>query len=315
MVARSVLGFVAMLACSSIAIADLTLPWAVGVTEDQKLRAKALLGEGNDLFLEGRFADALERFRGSFAVWEHPGTRFNIARSLIALDRLAEAADELELALAYGAGPLQHNYEQALAYQKLLAKQVGTLVVDCTDPGIVLSLDGHLLAKCPATEQRRVEPGPHQVVGKKPGHLTKSSDVHVYGGKMTRLSMSLVSLERAGTIVHRWPVRVPWIVFGGGVAIASIGGLLQLKSSWDMASYDRAIRSECRVSGCIPDAVDGDLKARARRENQIAIGLFAVGAAGAVVGGAMLYLNRARTVYPTVDVSSGGATIALTGGF
>src|SRR5688500_477505 len=138
MVARSVLGVVAMLACSPIAIADPAPPWAVGVTEAQKVSAKALLDEGNDLFLAGRYADALERFRRSLAVWQHPATRFNIARSLIALDRLAEAADELELALAYGAAPLQHNHEPALAYQKLLAKQVGTLVVDCTDPGIVL---------------------------------------------------------------------------------------------------------------------------------------------------------------------------------
>jgi hypothetical protein len=110
-------------------------------------------------------------------------------------------------------------------------------------------------------------------------------------------------------------VHIPWIVLGGGVAVAGVGGLFQLKASWDMESYNAAVRRECRVTGCTPGDVDAGLESRARRENQIAIGMFAVGATAAIVGGAMLYLNRARTVYPTIDVSASGASVAVTGGF
>jgi len=58
-------------------------------------------------------------------------------RCLIQLDRAVEAAENLELALKYGAAPLEENvYAEAIAYQKLLANQVGEVAVKCEQPGV-----------------------------------------------------------------------------------------------------------------------------------------------------------------------------------
>ncbi len=313
MVARHVLCVLAMAIAAPVR-ADSTPPWVAGVAEAQKAEAKSLLDEGNRLFLARSYAEALEIYRRALAVWDHPAIRFNVVRCLIQLDRPVEAADNLERTLAYGPTPLQPAvYDEAQAYQKLLANQIGELMVRCTDPGIALTLDGKPLATCPASEHRRVALGPHQVVGAKPGFLTRTTEVFVLGGKRELVTMSLVSLEHAGTITHRWPIGVPWLVLGSGLAVTGIGGLLQLKAAADMNSYDRAIRQNCRGLGCDPGAVDGGLRARAIRENQLAIGLFAIGAATAVVGGSMLYLNRAHAIYPAIDGPRIGVTPTRSG--
>jgi tetratricopeptide (TPR) repeat protein len=322
MFARSVLCVIAT-AITAPVHADPDPPWVDGVSEPQKAAARALLDEGNALFLAHRYAEALEVYQRATAVWDHPAIRFNIVRCLIQLDRPVEASENLELTLAYGAAPLQQVvYDEAQAYHKLLAGRIGELVVRCTEPGIALTLDGKPLATCPADERRRVAPGSHQVVGARRGFLTRTADVMVLGGKREVVTMSLVSLEQAATITHRWPVGVPWYVLGGGFAATALGGVVQLKAAADMNSYDRAIRTSCRVVGCTPGAIDGELRARAIRENQLAIGLFAVGATTVVIGGTMLYLNRARTIYPSIDSprvdvtpTRGGAALVVQGAF
>src|SRR5205823_750115 len=94
-----------------------------------------------------------------------------------------------------------------------------------------------------------------------------------------------------------WPAWIPWTVFGGGLAVLGIGGLVQLQASGNMDAYDRSISRDCVGMGCKPDQVDGSLKDRALTENKIAVSVMTVGIATAAVGGVMLYMNRGKTVY------------------
>ena len=82
-----------------------------------------------------------------------------------------------------------------------------------------------------------------------------------------------------------------------------------------MDNYDRALVAACVNTGCgpdrpVPDNVR-DLKDTARLQNAIAIGVMTVGAATVITGGVLLYMNRARTVYPTAEVVPHGATVSL----
>jgi len=152
-----------------------TQPWAVGVTEAQKQKAHQLLEAGNALFLERKYGEALDKYREAIGVWDHPAIRFNIVRCLVFLDKPVEAAENLKLALTYGAAPLEEQvYSEALGYEKLLAKQVGEVVVSCEQDGVALALDGKPLATCPAKEPRRVTTGRHQVVGTKHGFVPRT---------------------------------------------------------------------------------------------------------------------------------------------
>lgn len=183
---------IVLLLCASPAVARPTPPWAVGVSEQNKQTAQRALDEGNALFLDKKYSEALAKYQAAVAAWDHPAIRFNIVRCLIQLDRQVEAADNLKLALKYGAAPLEDAvYNEALAYEKLLANQIGELSIECKQSGVVLTLDGQPLATCPAREVRRVSPGPHQVLGRKEGFLPRAIEVVVLGGKQQEVKLEL----------------------------------------------------------------------------------------------------------------------------
>ena len=312
MLARGVLVWMVMLAFTTSLHAEPEEPWRVGVTDDQMARAKQVLDEATELFVAHRYPEALERFRAALAIWDHPALRFDIVRCLIQLDRPLEAADNLEHALAYGKAALPGTtYEQALEFQKLLANQIGVLAVHCREPEVAIRLDGRELGRCPLEQTIRVAPGDHFVVGSKRGFLTETRTAEVFGGKRAEVTISPVPLAKAAIEVRQWHAAIPWSVLGAGLAVAGVGGLLRLQATDDMAAYDTAIRLDCRTTGCSPTMVDRELNVRARHENEAAIGIASVGAAAAVVGGVLLYLNRAHTIYPTVE----GNAVGVRGAF
>ena len=291
-------------------------PWAVGVSEEHKTAAEKLLDAGNALFLDHKYADALEQYRQALAEWDHPAIRFNMVRCLIQIDRPVEASDELDQALRYGAAPLGDSlYAEALGYRKLLAGQIAELEVTCRQPGVELRLDGHPLGKCPTDEKRRVAPASHQVAGTLAGYMTKSIDIVTLGGRQSKVDIELVPIAQATTIVHRWKAWIPWTVFAVGFAIEGAGGLLELQASSNMNAYDRTVSRECTPTPCPPGQPDPKLLDSARLENRIAIGVMTAGAATIAAGAVMLYLNRGRTVVPDVEPRPAGATIGVAGRF
>ena len=54
---------------------------------------------------------------------------------------------------------------------------------------------------------------------------------------------------------------------------------------------------------------------RARRENDIAIGVMSLGVAAAAAGGVLLYMNRGLPVIPTFEHTPGGGAVSVAGHF
>ena len=217
----------------------------------KKADAKALRAAGNALFLEHKYAEVLESYKQAIAEWDHPAIRFNIVRCLIQLDRAVEASENLDAALKYGATPLEDTvYAEAIAYQKLLANQTGELEVSCEQRGAVITLDGQPLAACPSHETRRIATGRHQLVGALTGFLTKTQDVVVVvvGSSHERAQVVLLPLGQAARVVHRWPTWIPWVVFGGGLAIVGTGALVESIASSKITDFDRALVRDCSGS-------------------------------------------------------------------
>jgi hypothetical protein len=289
-------------------------PWAQGVSTTQKDAAQKKLEEGNTFFLSRKYKEALESYQAAITHWDHPAIRFNMVRCLIQLDRPVDASDELNRALKYGKDPFEEPiYNEALNYQKLLASQIAEIQISCSQDGAKITLDGQTLMNCPGKEKRRVSPGQHGVVATKDGYLTKNVAVIVVGGRTESVDVKLVPLDQAARVVHRWPGWIPWVVFGGGLAIAGVGGLIQLNATDLRDDYDRTIARDCRENGCdLTDPKYADLADKltsAKLRNKIAISVIAVGAAGAVAGGVMLVLNRGRTVYDNTAEERGIARV------
>src|SRR6185503_16480126 len=107
-------------------------PWEQGVPKDKRDQAQALFQEGNLLFAQQAHQPALEKYNAAIALWDHPLIRFNMAVTLIRLDRILEAADNLDSALRFDAKPFTPElYQQALDYQKLVQGRVGTVEASC----------------------------------------------------------------------------------------------------------------------------------------------------------------------------------------
>jgi tetratricopeptide (TPR) repeat protein len=299
------------------AVADDAQPWAVGVTDDQKARARVLLDQGNALFVDNKFPEALRAYGDAIEFWDHPAIRFNMVRALIQLDRHLEASRNLEKALAYGAAPLEDAvYKEAIAYRKLLADRIGTLEIECTQRDVAITVDGKDFVTCPTKQAIRVEPGNHFVVGTKAGLLTNTTKVTVFGGKTEHLKLTLDPLGANAKVVHRWPSYVPWVAFGAGAALIGAGGLLQLNASQQIETYNTKIDATCTL-GCAPGEVDpavDDIRKSAERKGVIAASLIVAGGAGIVTGAVLMYLNRGRTVYPEIAPLPGGGAAMTWGG-
>ena len=105
-------------------------PWAAGVPAERQEEARRRYDEGNLLFEQEKYAQALSIYRGAVELWDHPAIRYNMAVALIHLDQPLAAYENLASALRFGAEPLQADvYTQAQTYRKLLLGQLARLKV------------------------------------------------------------------------------------------------------------------------------------------------------------------------------------------
>jgi hypothetical protein len=294
-------------------------PWSRGVSAAQKATAQALLEQGNDLFVQNQYKDALAKYQDAVASWDHPAIRFNMVRALIALDRPLDAYDNLQKALAYGKDPLEDQvYAEALNYQILLEGQIATLSVQCKQDGVQISIDGEAFLSCPGAKSERILPGSHAVVGKKDGYMTSTQDVTMLPGKTAPIDVQLESIQQATRTRTRWATWKPWAVAGGGLVFGGLGVLVDLQASSDMNAYESEVATQCAEKGC-PAGMAPLGESRALLENRVAIGIMAVGGAVVAAGVTMVILNRPQTYIPeatvTPIVGAGGGGVMLSGHF
>lgn len=293
--------------------------WADGVPEATQDKANAIYEEGNTLFAQQAHAPALEKYRAAIALWDHPRIRFNLAVTLIRLDRPLEAADELEKALRFGAEPFDKNlYQQALDYQALLKGRVGYVEATCAKAGAKATLDGKPWFDCPGTQKMRVMAGEHLVEGKLEGWVPAASGrVVVNGGSSAKIDIQMKSIESAVVIKYRYPRWIPFTITGTGLAIG-IGGLfVYLSGRSQMNTFEDEFASACPM-GCQADLSDNtllrDLRDGAELKGNVGIGLMIGGGAVTIAGAVLVIMNRGSKELPKLEVAptDGGMTASTT---
>lgn len=290
-------------------------PWSVGVSDAQKAQANRLLARGNALFLEKKFAEALAEYRDAVAAWDHPAIRFNIVRCLIQLDRPVEAAENLRTSLRYGAAPLEDAvYTEAVAYEKLLRKQVADLSISCKQAGVTVSLDGKPLTTCPGVATQRVSPGKHQLLGTADGLLPRAQELVLVGGESQAIEVTLLPIPKSTSGLRPRSLGKAALIGGGGLVVVA-GGL----AIWAWRSYHAPFPDHCTASpsGGRPlcDTTGADDVDRARLVGNVATVIGGVGLAAVVTGALVMarYPRTERTV--TVTAAGDGATVAVGGRF
>lgn len=309
-----------LVARATVAAADGTdSPWSRGVTEEQKRAAQALLEQGNQLMLASKFKEAVPIYERALASWDHPAIRFNLVKALIGLDKVLDAALNLDKALAYGAAPLEDQvYQEALNYQRLLRNQVATIELHCDQDGVRLGLDGTAASTCPGTREIRVLPGAHTAVGAGPGFVTLVHDVQVAGGTRTRIDFHL---HEPGEPVRRWAVWKPWAVVGGGALIAGTGIVFNVLARNRRDDLHARTETQCSVRGCDSERYEQlglrALEDRVEAYNAVSLIALGVGGASLVAGGVLVMLNRAPVDTQRVAVrpTSDGVLVTVGGSF
>jgi hypothetical protein len=294
-------------------------PWSQGVPPETQAKANALYDEGNQLFAQQAHAPAIEKYKAALALWDHPLIRFNLAVTEIRLDRVMEAADDLERALRFGDKPFKPElYQQALDYQRLLKGRLGFVEATCDQTGAHLLLDGKPWFDCPGTKKERVAVGEHAIVGEKQGFLTASTKLVVEGGATATGKIALVPLESAVKLEYPYRRWVPWTTAGVGLAVglAGVGTYFLGKNQLDQFQADYA--TQC-ANGCEPGLTAPqhhalrDEQDSAQLKGKIGIGMMAVGGSVMVTGVVLAIMNRPHRVMPKVEVvpQAGGASASV----
>jgi len=314
---RPLVILLAVIMCHRVAVAD--VPWAQGVAKDKQTQANALFAEGNELFAQQAHAPALEKYKAAVTLWDHPLIEFNMAVTLVRLDRILGAADALDKALRFGEAPFPsaEQYQQALDYKKLIAGRVGTLQLSCDARATVL-LDGQAWLTCPGNREARVLAGEHVIVAEREGYYPLTRHVLVPGGGTAHEALSLVRLDRV-KLVYPTPRWVPWAIAGGGLAV-TLGGL-----GFYVAGNNQMDRFEANFAMLCPTGCSTDLDATpterqlseqrdsARLKGAVGVSMMAVGGAVVVGGVVWAILNKPHRVLPKMEVTptTGGASATI----
>ncbi len=310
---------IAVIAGFAVPSAHAEVPWAHGVAKETQNKANALFAEGNQLFAQQAHGPALEKYKQAIALWDHPMIRFNMAVTEIRLDRLLEAAEDLEQALRFDQTPFTKElYQQAMDYQRLVAGRVGTLEASCDQGSVGVLLDGKPWFSCPGSKKLRVLAGEHVIVGERTGFMTASRRVVVAGGKTTTEKLELLPIESAVSWEYPTPRWVPWTILAGGAVIAGGGMAIYFAGKNQMDRFESDFANRC-PNGCslsdVPDLEDD--RDGAKLKGTIGISMLVVGGAVAVGGAVWAIVNRPTRVMPKVEVSpaEGGARASATWAF
>jgi hypothetical protein len=317
---------VMLLLLASTAYAD--DDWAKGVTPEHQKQANVLFAEGNQLFAQQAHAPALEKYKAALALWDHPLIHFNTAVTEIRLDRILDAADDLDKALKYGDKPFPSKelYQQALDYQSLVKGRVGEVDATCTQNNVHMLLDGKPWFDCPNTGKQRVLIGEHVILGEDPTKdlVPETHKVVVASGARVVQTITLRGFDSAVVIKYPYPRWIPFTIAGGGVAIALGGLAFWFAGRSQMDQFESDFATEC-PTGCDAaltatpqEKLLAEKRDSAELKGKIGISMMVAGGAITVTGTVMAIINsKAKRVLP-VEVtpnSQGGATVLYHGSF
>jgi len=292
-------------------------PWAQGVPVDKQKAANKLFAEGNQLFAQQAHAPALDKYKAAIALWDHPLIRFNMAVTEIRLDRILDAAEDLDKALRYGNKPFTPElYQEALDYQTLVKKQVGSIAASCDQPDVHVLLDGKPWFACPGKQTMQVLAGEHVILGEKKEFMAKSQRLIVKGGATSTQDLHLISIDSAVQLKYRYRRWVPYTVTAVGVAVAGGGLAFYLAGRSQMDKFTADFTTNC-PAGCQMNFADKpflkDERDSAELKGHIGLGMMAAGGAVAVTGIILTIANKAQRVLPSVEAAPmpGGAAASV----
>jgi hypothetical protein len=263
-------------------------------------KAEQLFLEGLNLARVGDCVRAREKFAESYAADPTPGTLINSALCEEKLGRPATALGLLRL--ADQGMPVDHP-KRAMVRKHIeeLANRAPFLlmhVAQALPMGTTVLRDGVLVDPGSLEKRLPIDPGPHVVEVRVPGHQDRRYNVLLSEGRTLDLTLEpgalLSSLPPAGPTAEPMPSDsrlAGWIVAGGGLAALGVGtatGLLAAER-WN------TVKSHCDVDTkfCRDDAglAANDSGTTLATVSTVA---FIAGGVGLAIGGYLIFVHPGR---------------------
>ncbi len=333
----------------SISIAGLASAQSA-VSDADRSTARSLAENGAADFKSGDYKSAVNKFERAYAIAKVPKLALWYARALVKVGRLVEASERYAEAMRLEAnGPKAAEQRAAQAdaeseRQQLLPRipALSIIVEGATGASIEVTIDGAPVPTALLSEARPVNPGKHQVEGKR-GQQVESQEVSLAEAEKKTLTLHFAAESKgpgpgpvtAATVSGTSPIVNPsagtgngnvpvpdlpktssaqktsgWIVLsvgGAGLAFGAVTGILVLskKSSLDNSG-------QCHDNSC-PTTQHAQISSYNSLRPLSTIGLI-VGAVGTTAGVTLL-LTAPKRKEATVSAWVGPALAGVAGSF
>lgn len=297
-------------------------PWAVGVSDEDQEAARVLDDEAATLFASENYQGAVDTWARALKHWNHPVVHFNRMVALLRLKRFVDARVHLDAAMAHdGLALTPDQRSQIDNYRGILDSAVVTFVVETTQEGVEITLNGEVLLSAPGRAERVILPGRHALNAQRPGFEPLTKTLTLIGGEAYTETIVLAPRKREVQLVRRWPVRTPWVVAAAGGGAMLVGGIAIAVGASRISDWTDYVDKNCAKMACVEKDLPEDIR-QTRWTGRLLQGIggatLGLGAAAAITGAVMIALNqpKEREVQPQVQpVVGGGAVVGLSGRF
>jgi hypothetical protein len=340
---RACLFFALMLFGTSVARAE---PGGAARTEADRTRARDLMREGNELYSEGKLADAYAKYLEAWRTAQAFDIACNLGGTASELSMNRDAAEYLDYCLRHYAASSRPEAlaaeQRARAAFEVVRSKVAAVTVNVSPAGASVLVDGAPAGRAPLEAPVFLEAGPHRIEARQDGLETATVDVNAKRGEATEVTLALKAAAAAPAAEN--PPRaenapkdaspasknyVPAIVTAslGGVALAG-GVVFLVMRSGKKADASDELETLDGTNPCGPHSPSENVTTCGEIENlsdqaatfgTLSIVSFGV-AAGAGIATYFLWpkgnsASGVRGVRPGVAISHDGLYASLSGAF
>ncbi len=190
----------------ALPLASVALPSRALAQADDRAAARAEFEQGSAAFAANSYESALQHFQEAYRLAPHPNVRLNIANCYDQLDRPIEALFHYELFLSESERPAAAQRREVDTAVRRLRTRVGSIALQVTPDGALITIDGSEQRRAPVAEPVRVVAGSHRIEVRLDGYQTETQTVEVAGGASARVALRL---RRPEAVVAVAPPQEP----------------------------------------------------------------------------------------------------------
>ena len=192
----------------ALLLAPVALPSRALAQADDRPAARAEFEQGSVAFAANSYELALQHFQEAYRLAPHPNVRLNIANCYDQLDRPIEALFHYELFLSESERPAAAQRREVDTAVRRLRTRVGSIALQVTPDGALITIDGSEQRRAPVAEPVRVVAGSHRIEVRLDGYQTETQTVEVAGGASASVALRLRRPEAVALVVPpQNPVR------------------------------------------------------------------------------------------------------------